>query len=86
MLKCSRLRPPDPPAEHPCPMTLQVLHINNQKELVLRPGDRIWYKSSIYGDRYYDAVINEISPGPGRTIFTDVFESPATHTSIQKFE
>ena len=60
--------------------------INHQKELVLRPGDRIWFKSSIYGDRYYDAVIKAINPGPGRTICTNVFESPTRCTSIQKYE
>ena len=62
------------------------MNINRQTELILQPGDRIWYKSSIYGDKYYDAVIQEIFPGPGRTIRTDVFESPKSFTILQKYE
>ena len=86
MMKHTHVCLPDPPDEHPCLETLQMMMINHQKELVLRPGDRIWFKSSIYGDRYYDAVIKAINPGPGRTICTNVFESPTRCTSIQKYE
>ena len=86
MFKHSQSCPPDPPEEHRCAITLQQMNINRQRELILRPGDRIWYKSSIYRDKYYDAVIQEIFPGPWRTTRQDVFESPKSFTILQKYE
>jgi len=78
--------PPDPPEIYLCMKTLQDLKIKDQKDLVLCPGDRIWFKSAIYGDRYLKAVIKEIYPGPGRSINLDIFESPTLSTPIQKYE
>jgi len=78
--------PPDPPEVYPCMKTLQDLKIIDQKDLVLFPGDRIWFKSAIYGDRYLKAIIKEIYPGPGRSINLDIFESPTLSTPIQKYE
>ena len=82
----SNLTPPDPPDEHPCLETLKKMQINDQKELLLRPGDRIWFKSAIFGDRYQNGMIIEIPPGPGRNIRLDILESPTRYTSIQKYE
>ena len=62
------------------------MEVKDQKELVLCPGDHISFKSSIYGNKYYDAVIKEIFPGPGRRIRLDIFESPITISRIQKYE
>jgi len=78
--------PPDPPEIYPCLKTLCDMKIKDQKELVLCPGDRIWFKSAIYGNRYLKAVIKEIYPGPGRSINLDIFESPTLSTPIQKYE
>jgi len=85
-LKPQESLPPDPPEIYPCIKTLRGLKIEDQKELVLRPGDRIWFKSAIYGNRYLKAVIKEIYPGPGRSINLDIFESPTLSTPIQKYE
>jgi len=78
--------PPDPPEIYPCMKTLQDLKIKDQKDLVLCPGDGIWFKSAIYGHRYLKAVIKEIYPGPGRSINLDIFESPTLSTPIQKYQ
>ena len=77
---------PDPPDLHPCLDLLYEMEVKDQKELVLCPGDHISFKSSIYGNKYYDAVIKEIFPGPGRRIRLDIFESPITISRIQKYE
>ena len=77
---------PDPPDTHPCLDLLHEMNVNDQKELlVLCPGDRIWFKSAIHGERYHNAVIKEISHGPGRRIRLDIFETPTKWSLIQRY-
>lgn len=61
------------------------MNVNDQKELVLCPGDRIWCKSAIHGDRYHHAVIKEIYHGPRRRIRQDIFETPTKLSLIQRY-
>ena len=85
MFTFSNFTSPDPPDIHPCLDILHGMNINDQKQLVLCPGDRIWFKSAIHGDRYHNAVIKEVSHGPGRRIRLDIFETPTKLSLIQRY-
>ena len=61
------------------------MNVNDQKELVLCPGDRIWFKSAIHGDRYHNAVIKEIFHRPGQRIRLDIFEKPTKLSLTQRY-
>ena len=85
-LNINHLIKPDPPDLHPCLDILYEMEVKDQKELVLCPGDHISFKSTIYGNKYNNAVIKEIFPGPGRRIRLDIFESPINISLIQRYE